>query len=343
MPKKDLAFKERSRIPAAERERQSLPVNGLRKSRVVYKNQKVDPIGQAYIKVLREHHDTRKIYDVDPFAEVYQFRPNVYGIYCESADGHGDVWCYLIIGPEKCMLVDTAFGIGNLKGLVDELTGGMPIVVVNTHSHPDHAFGDFQFDEVYLHEYEAPFMSAQDEHLWDYLFSDDGEPIWYEFRREDLIGFRQISFIGVPDGYHFDLGGGYEIELIHLGGHTVGSAAFLDRQNRILFSGDDIGVGMGFGALKPGMEHPECVTVAGFAEKIDMLCKRAGEFDYVFPQHGIVDMENICVACLAEALHESIAHPTGGNGLTLADEKYRPCIRTAGGIQIGYHPDQVKI
>lgn len=343
MIKKDLAFKERARLPVEERCRQSLPVNSLLKSKVVYKNVELNPIAEAYIKMLREHNDTRKIYNVDPFVEVYQFRDTIYGIYCESLDGHGDVWCYLVAGQEKCMLIDTAFGLGNLKGLVDEITGGKPLFVVNTHCHMDHAYGDFQFEEVYLHEYEAPYMRGLDGHLWDYLFSDTGEPIWYEFDRKDLIEFRHVEFTGVPDGHVFDLGGGHMIELVHLGGHTPGSAAFLDKKNRILFSGDNIGLNMGFGAIKPGMAHPECVTVSEFSRKIDGLCARMNEFDYVFPQHGIIDMENVCVESLAAALHESIKYPVGGSGFTLVDEKYRPCHRVVNGIGMSYHPDQVKI
>lgn len=291
--------------------------------------------------MLREHNDTRRVYEVNPYAEVYRLRENIYGIYYESLDGHGDVWCYLIVGPDRCMLIDTAFGLGDLKGLADEISEGKPVTVVNTHSHMDHAYGDFQFDAVYLHEYEAPFMEELDEHIWDYLFSESGESIWYEFDRSELIDFRKVDFIGVPDGYVFELGDGYEIELIHMGGHTVGSAAFLDKSARILFGGDAVGCGAGLGALKPGMDHGECVTVSGFKKRVERLLTRLDEFDYVFPQHGITDLENLCVESLAQALRESISRPEGGNGLTLVDEKHRPCIRVVGGIRIAYHPNQI--
>jgi len=52
-----------------------------------------------------------------------------------------DIACtamYLLEGSERALLVDTGFGMGNLKGLCEELSGGKPIVVVNTHSHGDH-------------------------------------------------------------------------------------------------------------------------------------------------------------------------------------------------------------
>jgi hypothetical protein len=46
----------------------------------------------------------------------------------------GAPWMYLVIGHEKALLVDTSFGLGNLKGLVDEITGAMEVIVVNTHA-----------------------------------------------------------------------------------------------------------------------------------------------------------------------------------------------------------------
>ena len=339
---KDASFKERRRLPEAERERQARPVRSLMKSRVVYRTEPVNPVAQAYLKLLRERGDAR-LMPVDPFCEVYRFRENVYGLYFESLDGHGDVWSYLVVGEEKCLLIDTAFGLGDLKGLVDELGGGRKVIVVNTHSHMDHAYGDFQFDEVFLHEYEAPEMRRVDAHAWDYLFSDDGEPIWCDFDRRDLIPFRKVKFTGVPSGYTFDLGGGHVVELIHLGGHTVGSAAFLDRKSRILFGGDDLCVGVGMGALREGMAHPECVTLRFFSERVDELLSREAEYDYVFPQHGITDMESAYVGILSELLHESLASPEGGDGFARVDEKYRPCRRCLNGIQISYHPGQVSI
>jgi hypothetical protein len=82
---------------------------------------------------LREHDKTKQINDVDPYAEVYQFRNNIFGILTHSLDGMGDPWIYLIVGPQKAMLIDTSFGLGDLKGLVRELIDDMPYYVVNTH------------------------------------------------------------------------------------------------------------------------------------------------------------------------------------------------------------------
>jgi hypothetical protein len=146
------------------------PIYSTVKSKRILWREPENPIRWAFAKELREHNKTKQIFDVNPYAEVYQFRNNLYGIYTESLDGMGDPWMYLVIGPEKAMLIDTGFGVGDLKGLVNEITGGMPLMVVNTHAHFDHAYGNFQFDNVYCHEYEARRLKAkQNPQIWDYL------------------------------------------------------------------------------------------------------------------------------------------------------------------------------
>ena len=106
-------------------------------------------ISWAFLKQLREHHDTRKVYDINPYVEVFQFEKNFYGLYTHNIDGKGDVWMYVIVGPEKAMLIDTAYGLGDLEELVNEITGNLPLIVVNTHTGPDHCLGNFRFKTIY--------------------------------------------------------------------------------------------------------------------------------------------------------------------------------------------------
>lgn len=58
---------------------------------------------------------------------------------------------YLLEGKEKALLIDTGWGVGNLKQYVQKLTD-KPILVVNTHYHPDHAGGNGEFEKVYMSE-----------------------------------------------------------------------------------------------------------------------------------------------------------------------------------------------
>ena len=241
-------------------------------------------VRNAYFDELRKYNKTKKIYEVDPYAEVFQYRDNLYCILTESLDGMGNPWSYLIVGPEKAMLIDTGFGLGDLKGLCDEITGGKPLIVANTHSHFDHAYGNAQFGEVYCHEDEADILETKNNaHIWDYLFDENGKGIWADFDQGDIIEYKPYKIIGVPDHYIFNLGGDYEVELISLPGHTKGHAAYLDKHNHTLFGGDQ--TCLGGSIMLQGREW-----VYRMRDAMKGIVDRIDEIEGVFPGHAFVDM-----------------------------------------------------
>lgn len=268
-------------------------------------------ISWAYMKELRENNKTKKIYDINPYIEVYQFRDNLYGLFNQNCDGAGDVWMYLIVGPEKAMLIDTAYGLGDVPGLLDILTGGKPVIVANTHHHCDHAYGNCRFDKVYCHEILAPMLARQDAHMWDYLFDENGDCIWLKFDREDLPTFKEYEIVGVPDGYIFDLGGGYQIELIWTAGHAGGHAMFLDKTNRILFTGDDVcsdicGVGSG---VREGDPTSIYCNIFTYRNNVRRLVARLDEIDYLFPAHFMVNLESNLLLDILDTCNAIVEDP----------------------------------
>ncbi len=281
------------------------------KSKVIWEEEPIEQLSAAYMKLLRNRDKTKKVYPVNPYAEVYQFRENIYGILTDSLDGMGQPWMYVIIGPEKAMLIDTSFGLGNLKGLVDEITGGREIVVVNTHASFDHSYGNHQFDRAYCHEYCAPYLEKQlTPRLWDYLFNEDGSCKWTEFDRSDLIPYKEYEIVGCPNGHIFNLGADYDIELIFLPGHQAGHCGFLDKKSRILFCGDDfISMRVGIGGPRAGMPYGEFANVQALRDELEKLVKRTGEFDSLFPGHFIVDIENSVVQNLLDACNAVLDDP----------------------------------
>lgn len=76
------------------------------KSKVLIEREPIEPLSKAWMKELRLYNKTKQEFAVDPYAEVYRFRDNVYGILTDSADGMGAPWMYLIIGPKKAMLIE---------------------------------------------------------------------------------------------------------------------------------------------------------------------------------------------------------------------------------------------
>ena len=281
------------------------------KSEVLVLREEIDPLSKAWMKELRSHNRTKKSYDVNPYAEVYQFRKHVYGILTDSADGMGAPWMYLIEGEDTAMLIDTGFGIGNLKGLIREIIGEKTLVVVNTHAHVDHCYGNFQFEKVYCHEFEAPYLEAKrNPHVWDYLFDEKGKNRWCWFDKSDIIPFKNYEIVPCPEGHRFKLGKDHEVELIFLGGHSAGHAAYLDHKERILFCGDDfLSMRVGLSGPKEGMPYGEYATIPAFLREVEKLAGRVSEFDALFPGHFILDIDSRAVFAMRDTLRRVVKNP----------------------------------
>ena len=54
---------------------------------------------------------------------------------------------YLVKGSERACLIDTAYGLTDLKELVSHYTD-LPVTVVDTHGHIDHVLGNHWFDNA---------------------------------------------------------------------------------------------------------------------------------------------------------------------------------------------------
>ena len=277
----------------------------LKSYRIKFEDERPDR--WPYMKLLREYSTLKKFYpEIDPYAEVYQYRDNMWAIYTESFDGAGDPWMYVLEGPEKAMLIDTGFGIGDLKSLVEKLIGDKELIVVNTHAHYDHCYGDSQFEKVYCHEYEVDNLTKKrDPHIWDYLFDEEGKPQFTYFEKEDIVPFHEFEIIGVPDGYTWDLGDGYLVELVHLPGHTPGMSAFYDLHNQDIFIGDTNGIGKPFEDDK----YPEYYTVEALRNALRKLSPRFPDIKGVFPGHGTLDQPNVALQNILDAAELVCAHP----------------------------------
>src|SRR5438045_8489126 len=64
-------------------------------------------------------------------------------------DDNGMDNIYLLEGNDSALLIDAGFGVNNLRDFVKKITT-KPIILVNTHGHPDHAGGDYQFGKAYI-------------------------------------------------------------------------------------------------------------------------------------------------------------------------------------------------
>ena len=287
------------------------PINGKSKAKRIKWGDAQNVISWTYMKMLRES-GMAKIYDSNPYVEVYKLQENVYGLFNQNNDGAGDVWMYIVVGPEKAMIIDTACGLGNQVALIKDIIGDMPFVVVNTHLGPDHSFGNCRYDTVYCHKYEVDNINSKVKPgMFDYLFDEKGNNIWLEFDKKDLPVYKDYNLIGLENHHIFNLGEDYDIEMIWTGGHAAGHCMYLDKKSKYLFAGDDVCsdvIGCGNGPKK-GLFYNEYRNIQTYCEQLEELVKRIDEYDYIFPGHFMVNIESRVMLDILDTIHEILKDP----------------------------------
>lgn len=217
-----------------------------------------------------------------------------------AIDEFGVAWCYLIEGSEKALLLDTGVGFGNLKQVTNRITD-KPLIVVNSHSHYDHAGGNLGFDEIHAHtsalediqknnnpQYRKKILRSQQ------MRSEySGCPT----EKADIDKQGNFQLIPLEEGDIFDLGN-KKLEVIHTPGHTKGDICLLDRANRHLFSGDTI---VSTPTLIYKFYSESLETYRNSVEKLRAL---KGQYELIFPGHYITPIGSVYLDDMAELLED---------------------------------------
>lgn len=218
-------------------------------------------------------------------ANIKQLLPHLWLI-----DDAGESTCYLIEGQTHAMLIDTANGMEDLRAIVEGLTN-LPVIVVNTHGHGDHIFGNVYFEEAWMH--------PADHELADMFMG---------YAKEELEkhGLKPCPLKPLAAGQVFDLGG-LLLEVIPMPGHTPGSIGLLDRKDRILFTGDAVNTHL-------WMQLDGCSTIGELKE---MLCglkaQYADQFDHILHGHDKGLREAAVVDQLIRGCEDLLAGRTEGD------------------------------
>ncbi len=208
----------------------------------------------------------------------YKARKVAEGVWC--IDDHGSDNMYLVEGREKAMLIDTGLGVAKLSDFVGTLTH-LPLIVVNTHGHPDHAGGDCQFKSVYADplEFEAIRQTNTVEsrrgmaaNMAKGAAASDMVPV------EEAVKMPAPELLPLKDGQVFDLGG-RKIEVIETPGHTPGEIVLLDAANRLVFTGDNDN-------SLVWLFLPNCRPLEVYLQSLKKLQQRDSDFDTILPGHG---------------------------------------------------------
>ena len=159
-----------------------------------------------------------------------------------------NVYCYLLVGKEKALLIDTAYGFTNLAGAIKELTD-KPLMVVNTHGHFDHISGNYRFGETFLSEKDRELYGLHSRRETIDAIVKDAVGGGIKGRlavlalRPSLSGIYSHPFPAtraLPECGFFELGN-RRVEIVETPGHTQGSISLLDVKNGWFFSGDTCG------------------------------------------------------------------------------------------------------
>ena len=159
----------------------------------------------------------------------------------------GRVREFLLLGEGEALLIDTGFADSGVYEAVREFTG-LPVQVVLTHGDLDHAGGLKDFGRCRLHR-------------GDWHLIPEG-----------------IALEPLEEGEVLACGP-YRLEVVEIPGHTFGSVAFVDREKRLLISGDSV---QKDGPIYLFGSHRD---LDGYIESQKKLCAWMDRVDTILPSH----------------------------------------------------------
>lgn len=146
--------------------------------------------------------------------------------------------CYLLLGEERALLIDTSLGICDIGRLVRGLTN-RPVTAVATHIHWDHIGGHRCFQDFYAHEAELGWLSGGFPlplHAVRSMVVDRCElPDGFDVNAYEIFQGRPTRVLA--DGDVIDLGG-RSVRVLHTPGHSPGHMCFWEEERGYLFAGD---------------------------------------------------------------------------------------------------------
>lgn len=222
--------------------------------------------------------------------EYYRALPPIHGV-IPIRGGAGEL-CWLVCGRERAALIDTGCGGKGLRELVESLTS-LPVQVLLTHGHRDHIGGADQFGQAWLHPADFPLIEHSSTPTRRAAFVQGKAPEVYDLLPPDTFPPPgQVEYLPLAEGDFFDLGD-IALEVLETPGHTAGSVSFLDRTNRILFTGDIC-------ARRTLMMLPESQPLTVLRSTLNRLLSLSSTYDVQLIGHD----PGIPGACVLENLLE---------------------------------------
>jgi glyoxylase-like metal-dependent hydrolase (beta-lactamase superfamily II) len=193
---------------------------------------------------------------------IFHSRPICTNTWLIQGDGSNS---YLVVGDKRGVLIDTGFATENIQRYAQSLANKPVKMAANTHGHFDHTGGNGWFACAYmsakaLEIAKTPYPSKDaSKYPTDYLVTivGDGDKI--------NLGHRVLEVIEIP-------------------AHAPSSIAFLDKKERIMFTGDEVGDHV----MLYWMQDEPQPTVEQHAQNMEKLLKHRAEFDFICAGHDQV-------------------------------------------------------
>ena len=210
-------------------------------------------------------------------ADIIRVNDNTYRI------EDGGVRFFLLTGEKRALMVDSGMNTPDAKAIAEELTD-LPIELLNTHADRDHVAGNEAFSQFYMSPNEADNLMAKGDDLTKRI-------------------------VPVHEGDIIDLGN-RPLEIIDNPGHTPGSIAILDINNRVLIGGDAIQDGNIF------MFGPQR-NIHEYVRSLKHILTFKHRFDTIYPSHGNFPVEPGIIEQLIEGAESIIRGEVTGEEMDL--------------------------
>lgn len=164
----------------------------------------------------------------------------------------GFVRFFLLEGEDKAVMIDSGVNCPDALKMAKTRTD-KPIMLLNTHGDGDHTSGTAAYKEIHIHPL-------------DYI------------NCEVNTRYPGVALAGLKDGEVIELGG-RTLKIIHIPGHTRGSVAILDVNNRVLIAGDSVQSDHIF--MFGDRRAPEV-----YEDSLNKLIALEDEYDCIYASHG---------------------------------------------------------
>ena len=234
--------------------------------------------------------------------------------------------CYLLLGSQRALLIDTGNGMGSIGEVVSSITD-LPVVVALTHRHCDHAGGRGWFSSpAHVHETDMCLSSS--------LFSTRIASRYISAKWTTARDFpRQpynAGYTAMTEGVVFELGG-RAVRVLHAPGHTRGSVIYLDDRHKFMFVGDNLS------HCNLWMHLPGATSIEEWIPTAMLIDRLSGEYT-IYSGHDVQPFDRELVTVQLECAR-SLVEKYKRNGLLPFPRAHKT---DDGKMQISYCPRNVR-